>query len=194
MGKTIQMISLFSSDEKKGPNLVVAPTVAVVQWQNEILANTQDFNVYLWHGQSRIQNLKELQKYHVVITTYAVLESAYRKQTYGFKRKGDIVKERSALHAIEWHRIILDEAHNIKERSTGTAKASFELKSSYKWCLSGTPLQNRVGELYSLVRFLGGDPYVSLLSRLLLNLLMLLVFPGSRFTSVCLLFEWGSSA
>ena len=53
----------------------------------------------------------------------------------------------------------LDEAHNIKERATNTAKACFELESNYKWCLSGTPLQNRVGELYSLVRFLGGDPF-----------------------------------
>ena len=53
----------------------------------------------------------------------------------------------------------LDEAHNIKERSTNTAKAAFELQGRYKWCLSGTPLQNRVGELYSLVRFLGGDPF-----------------------------------
>lgn len=53
----------------------------------------------------------------------------------------------------------LDEAHNIKERSTNTAKAAFELRANYRWCLSGTPLQNRVGELYSLVRFLGGDPF-----------------------------------
>lgn len=53
----------------------------------------------------------------------------------------------------------LDEAHNIKERSTNTAKAAFELEAKYRWCLSGTPLQNRVGELYSLVRFLGGDPF-----------------------------------
>jgi len=79
------------------------------------------------------------------------------------------------LHEIKWARIIvsiiifaidsftetaqLDEAHNIKERSTNTAKAAFELQGKFKWCLSGTPLQNRVGELYSLVRFLGGDPF-----------------------------------
>lgn len=54
-------------------------------------------------------------------------------------------------------RVVLDEAHNIKERSTNAAKAAFALDASYRWCLSGTPLQNRVGELYSLVRFLGGD-------------------------------------
>lgn len=56
-------------------------------------------------------------------------------------------------------RVVLDEAHNIKERSTNAAKAAFALKATYKWCLSGTPLQNRVGELYSLVRFLGADPF-----------------------------------
>lgn len=70
-----------------------------------------------------------------------------------------IIKEKSPIHQIHWNRIVLDEAHNIKERSTNTAKAAFELKSDFKWCLSGTPLQNRVGELYSLIRFLGGDPF-----------------------------------
>ena len=113
------------------------------------------------------------------MTSYAVLESCFRKEHSGFKRKGKIVKEKSPLHVIEWNRVIvsysavqrvkaswfliafdqLDEAHNIKERSTNTAKATFELQAKYRWCLSGTPLQNRVGELYSLVRFLGGDPF-----------------------------------
>jgi DNA repair protein RAD16 len=77
---------------------------------------------------------------------------------------------------ISWQ---LDEAHNIKERQTNTAKASFELQSNYKWCLSGTPLQNRVGELYSLVRFLGGDPFsfyfcASCVSAFVIELLILL--------------------
>jgi DNA repair protein RAD16 len=112
-----------------------------------------------------------------VLTTYAVLESCYRKQNSGFKRRGQIVKEPSALHRLHWNRIVvsernclashrwispttqLDEAHNIKERTCSTAKAAFSLRSNYKWCLSGTPLQNRVGELYSLIRFLGGDPF-----------------------------------
>ena len=60
----------------------------------------------------------------------------------------------SILHLVSWFRVILDEAHMIKDRSTSTAKAVFNLNSLNKWCLSGTPLQNRVGELYSLVRFL----------------------------------------
>ncbi|KAF9242937.1 SNF2 family N-terminal domain-containing protein [Melanogaster broomeanus] len=158
MGKTIQMISLFVSDLKR-PNLVIAPTVAVMQWRNEINAHTENMDVLVWHGASRIANPEELEKYDVVLTTYAVVESCFRKQQTGFKRKGRIVKEPSPIHQINWNRIILDEAHNIKERSTNTAKACFELQSNYKWCLSGTPLQNRVGELYSLIRFLGGDPF-----------------------------------
>ncbi|EJD00844.1 uncharacterized protein FOMMEDRAFT_90593 [Fomitiporia mediterranea MF3/22] len=158
MGKTIQTLALLATDGKK-PNLIVAPTVAIMQWRNEIEAYTDGMKIAIWHGASREANVKELQKYDVVLTTYAVLESAFRKQQSGFKRGGKIIKEKSPVHQIMWNRIVLDEAHNIKERSTNTAKAAFELQSNYKWCLSGTPLQNRVGELYSLVRFLGGDPF-----------------------------------
>ncbi|KAF7969408.1 hypothetical protein HWV62_27403 [Athelia sp. TMB] len=158
MGKTIQIIALLVSDRQK-PNLVVAPTVAVMQWRNEIEAHTSGLKVLVWHGASRESDIEELQKYDVVLTTFSVLESCFRKQQSGFKRRGQIIKETSPLHEINWKRIVLDEAHNIKERSTNTAKAAFELQSKYKWCLSGTPLQNRVGELYSLVRFLGGDPF-----------------------------------
>lgn len=65
----------------------------------------------------------------------------------------------SVLHLLSWFRVILDEAHLIKDRSTSTAKAVFNLVSLNKWCLTGTPLQNRVGELYSLIRFLRIDPH-----------------------------------
>ncbi len=87
------------------------------------------------------------------------INSSFRKQEKGFKRKGLVLRVPSPLHRIKWKRIVLDEAHNIKERSTNTAKAAFELQAEYRWCLSGTPIQNRVGELYSLMRFLGGDPF-----------------------------------
>ncbi|CAM8877181.1 unnamed protein product [Rhodiola kirilowii] len=63
------------------------------------------------------------------------------------------------LHSLKWERIILDEAHYIKDRKLNTAQAVFALESSFKWALSGTPLQNRVGELYSLIRFLRINPY-----------------------------------
>jgi len=64
----------------------------------------------------------------------------------------------SPLHSFCWWRVVLDEAHFIKSRSSQTAAAAFALTSVHRWCLSGTPLQNRVGELYSLIRFLRIDP------------------------------------
>ncbi|MCO5590027.1 hypothetical protein L7F22_043996 [Adiantum nelumboides] len=158
MGKTIQIISLFLSDRKK-PNLVVAPTVAILQWRNEIEKYTKGFKVIVWHGANRSSDASALKNADVVLASYGVLESAFRKQVSGFRRKGNIVKEQSVVHSVDWHRVILDEAHNIKERATNTAKAAFELKAKFRWCLSGTPLQNRVGELYSMIRFLDGDPF-----------------------------------
>lgn len=79
--------------------------------------------------------------------------------TQGYTRNGQKVKQASTLHSIEYFRLILDEAHYIKERHSNTARAVFDLKADYKWSLSGTPLQNRVGELYSLVKVLRSDPY-----------------------------------
>ena len=84
------------------------------------------------------------------------IKSALLKQA--LKNKNNVSKV-SWLHNISWFRIVLDEAHVIKDRSTSTAHACFALVSLNKWCLTGTPLQNRVGELYSLVRFLRMDPH-----------------------------------
>eukprot|EP01038_Epipyxis_sp_PR26KG_P016128 gene16128-21919_t len=74
-------------------------------------------------------------------------------------KKSRLEAPKSILHHISWFRIILDEAHLIKDRSSSTSKAAFHLVSLNKWCLTGTPLQNRVGELYSLIRFLRIDPH-----------------------------------
>jgi len=72
---------------------------------------------------------------------------------------GDYDVSGSMLHAVVWGRVILDEAHRIKGRTTSTAMAAYALQAKLKWCLTGTPLQNRIGELYSLVRFLRQDPF-----------------------------------
>ncbi|CAM39061.1 putative DNA repair protein [Leishmania braziliensis MHOM/BR/75/M2904] len=71
----------------------------------------------------------------------------------------DVDLDASIFHSIKWARIILDEAHRIKGRTTSTARSAFALVAEYRWCLTGTPLQNRVGDLYSLLRFLRMRPY-----------------------------------
>lgn len=136
--------------------MVVCPAVALVQWKSEIETHTPPklFSILQYHGQTRPRDEELLSQYDIVLTTYATVENEWRRQQSGFKRKGETVKQSSTLHAVQWGRIVLDEAHNVKDRSCSTARAVFGLQAIYKWSLTGTPLQNRVGELYSLVKFL----------------------------------------
>ncbi|KAF7000764.1 hypothetical protein CFC21_016585 [Triticum aestivum] len=86
-------------------------------------------------------------------------KSGIEEEEEDFEELGSKSRGKSPLHSVRWERIILDEAHFIKDRRCNTARAVFALESEYKWALSGTPLQNRVGELYSLIRFLQIFPY-----------------------------------
>jgi DNA repair protein RAD16 len=164
MGKTIQAVSLIMSDfPVKAPSLVLVPPVALMQWQNEINSYTNNtLKVLVVHGSnSKSKNLtvNMIKTYNVVLMSYNSLESMFRKQEKGWARGEDLVKEESPIHAVKWHRVILDEAHSIKTRTTGSARACFALKGSFKWCLSGTPVQNRIGEFFSLLRFLNVRPF-----------------------------------
>ncbi|KAK2836883.1 hypothetical protein FQN49_006626 [Arthroderma sp. PD_2] len=164
MGKTIQAVSLLMSDYPVGlPSLVVVPPVALMQWQAEIDSYTDGkLKVFIYHAaNTKVKNItaKELKTYDVIMVSYSGLESMHRKEVKGWKRDGGLVKGTSMLHSIDFHRLILDEAHNIKQRTTSVARACFALKSKYKWCLSGTPVQNRIGEFFSLLRFLEVQPF-----------------------------------
>lgn len=165
MGKTIQAVSLIMSDwPAKVPSLVVVPPVALMQWQAEIKDYTSGkLNVLVYHVSAnpkcKLLTAKDLKKYDVIMVSYSGLESMFRKEHKGWNRSDGIVKEDSLLHSIKYHRLILDEAHSIKSRTTSVAKACFALKATYKWCLSGTPVQNRIGEFFSLLRFLEVVPF-----------------------------------
>ncbi|KAL0943664.1 DNA repair protein rad16 [Colletotrichum truncatum] len=170
LGKTIQAVSLIMSDyPAKLPSLVLVPPVALMQWQSEIAAYTDGtLKTFVYHGslsKTKQMTLKELKQFDVIMMSYNSLESMYRKQEKGFTRKDGIHKEESLIHKIDFHRVILDEAHSIKVRTTMTAKACFALKTEYRWCLTGTPLQNRIGEFFSLLRFLEIKPYASYLCK-----------------------------
>ncbi|KAL3252617.1 hypothetical protein ABHI18_009989 [Aspergillus niger] len=164
MGKTIQAVSLLMSDYPIGrPSLVVVPPVALMQWQSEIKAYTNgQLNVLIYHNSnSKVKTLtkEDLLAYDVIMISYSGLESIHRKELKGWNRNVGLIQENSVIHSIHYHRLILDEAHSIKQRTTSVARACFALKANYKWCLSGTPVQNRIGEFFSLLRFLDVRPF-----------------------------------
>ncbi|XP_049377528.1 ATP-dependent helicase rhp16-like [Solanum stenotomum] len=157
MGKTVQAMALvlakreigqaISNSTVKG-TLVICPVVALIQWVNEIdrFTTIGSNKVLIYHGANREKDINRFAEYDFVITTYSTVETEYRKNIM-------------ILHSMKWNRIILDEAHCVKDIRSNTTRAILALESSFKWALSGTPLQNRVGELYSLVRFLQINPY-----------------------------------
>ncbi|KAK6585792.1 hypothetical protein PZA11_000849 [Diplocarpon coronariae] len=164
MGKTIQAVTLIMSDfPAKQPSLVLIPPVAIMQWQSEIKDYTDgNLKTFVFHGTNPVvksMTYQKLLKYDVILMSYNSLESLYRRQEKGIIRKDKLVKQESIIHKIQFHRVILDEAHCIKSRTSGSARACFALKADHKWCLSGTPLQNRIGEFFSLIRFLEIRPF-----------------------------------
>ena len=97
-----------------------------MQWQNEINEYTNGkLRVLIYHNSNpKVKNLKvkDLRGFDVIMISYSGLESVYRKESKGWKRDDGLIKENSKIHAINYHRLILDEAHNIKTRTTGGMK------------------------------------------------------------------------
>ncbi|KAI1114498.1 hypothetical protein F5Y14DRAFT_414455 [Nemania sp. NC0429] len=163
LGKTIQALALILSDPPehgtRKTTLIVAPTSLLHQWEREIRDKVKPaykLKTIVFHsGKKRNMTVARLLSYDVVITTYGTLAHEW-KQTYE-KRKteGSILL---ASHAM-FHRIILDEAHNIKNRNSQASKAVDRLHGTYRLCMTGTPLMNRLDELYPLIRFLRIEPF-----------------------------------
>ncbi|RKP35819.1 SNF2 family N-terminal domain-containing protein [Dimargaris cristalligena] len=134
--------------------LIVAPLSLVYQWKREIDTKTRNncLRVYVYHGASRERRPHILTGYDVVVTTYNLLTSESPRETPAPTEPGPLFR-------IKYWRIILDEAQVIKNRAAKSSIAVAKLQSRYKWCLSGTPIQNSIDELYPPVRFLGIKPY-----------------------------------
>lgn len=133
--------------------LVVAPLALIKQWESEIeekVERSQRLRVCVYHGATRSKTSGRLEDYDVVITTYGTLTSEY----------GAMDKNRkSGLFSVFWYRIILDEAHTIKNRNAKAAQSACALDAEYRWCLTGTPMQNNLDELQSLIKFLRIKPF-----------------------------------
>ncbi|KAL4927052.1 putative SNF2 family helicase/ATPase [Aspergillus undulatus] len=134
--------------------LVVAPLALIKQWESEIktkVESSRRLKVFVYHGNARAKSTDRLDDYDVVITTYGTLTSEHTAVSKNDKKAG--------VFSVHWYRIILDEAHTIKNRNAKATQAAYSLNAEYRWCLSGTPMQNNLDELQSLIRFLQIKPY-----------------------------------
>ncbi|KRZ18267.1 Transcription termination factor 2 [Trichinella zimbabwensis] len=176
LGKTLSMISLvmykkFNRDTREftkghmndlceAENLIPSKTTLVVctnslvsQWNGEINSrvNSGLLRVKIFHGANRERVAANLARYDIVITTYGTISSELGKD----KESSRV----SVLGQIAWERIILDEGHTIKNHSTQAAIGCCKLNGIYRWVLTGTPIQNQLKDLYSLIKFLRCEPF-----------------------------------
>ncbi|CAO2043836.1 unnamed protein product [Urochloa humidicola] len=161
--------------------LVVCPASVLKQWASELSAKvtqSAELSVLVYHGGSRTKDPTELAEYDVVVTTYAIVSLEVPSETIGggisVRNKMKLKKSAAGkgknkkkpnnskggpLAMVRWFRVVLDEAHAIKSHWTQMTKACCGLSTERRWCLSGTPLQNNIDDLYSYFRFLKYEPY-----------------------------------
>jgi len=141
LGKTLQALAHLQleveSGRARGPSLVVAPTSLMSNWKAEAEKFTPNLKTLVLHGKERASDFAKLGQFDVVFTTYPLA-----------------LRDLSQLEKFEFHYLILDEAQNVKNSRSSTAQAISSLKARHRLCLTGTPLENHLGELWSLFHFL----------------------------------------
>lgn len=138
LGKTVQTIAFLLAHAKNGPSLVVAPASVISNWRNELNRFAPSLNVYhLGEYVTRHSIVKKAAAGDVVLATYGLMVPA---QEILVKKK--------------WDTVCLDEAHNIKNRGTKTSAVCMLLQAKHRIILTGTPVQNHLGELWNLFQFI----------------------------------------
>ncbi|KAK8079289.1 hypothetical protein PG994_003096 [Apiospora phragmitis] len=157
LGKTIQALALIvnhrSNDDSRKTTLIVAPLALLKQWEAEIRHKVERhyrLKTFIYHSQNKKgMTAAKLMKYDVVLTTYGTVGQEFRRKRVHGLLAPDAM----------FHRIILDEAHNIKNRISTASEAVCKIKGTYRICMTGTPFMNNTSEIYSLIRFLRIEPY-----------------------------------
>ncbi|WP_338845258.1 DEAD/DEAH box helicase [Massilia sp. W12] len=141
LGKTIQTLTHILLEKDAGrltaPALVVAPTSLMDNWQAEARRFAPSLKVLLLQGAARTERFDQISKYDLVLTTYALLP-----------------RDEEKLRQHEFHLMILDESHYIKNTRSKAAQTASVINARHRLCLTGTPLENHLGELWSQFNFL----------------------------------------
>lgn len=143
LGKTIQTLALIQENVDKGeskPSLLICPTSVVNNWKNEVYKFAPQLKIHIHHGNKRLKKnnfTSEISNCHLVISSYGLLQ-----------RDLEFLKDNL------WASVILDEAQNIKNFETKQSKAARSLTSDFRIALTGTPVENHVGDIFSLMEYL----------------------------------------
>lgn len=136
-------------DEDPVATLIVCPLSVLSNWTDQICSHVHRdvcLQVYMYYGPERLRDVKFLRQQDIVLTTYPTLTNDYNRND-------------SPLHKIKWLRVILDEGHTIRNPQTRLTKAMRDLVAQRRWVLTGTPIQNRLDDLWSVVKFLRLEPF-----------------------------------
>jgi SNF2 family DNA or RNA helicase len=140
LGKTVQVLALLALEKARGnltePALIVGPTSLTTNWFNEAQRFAPDLKVLVLHGSDRKQKFATISEHDVVITTYPL-----------------IARDREVLLTRDWHMAVLDEAQMVKNPDAATTRWLREVKARHRFCLTGTPMENHLGELWSIMSF-----------------------------------------
>jgi superfamily II DNA or RNA helicase len=144
LGKTVQLLALLvaerASGERPAPTLLVCPMSVTGNWQREAARFAPELRVHVHHGHDRPgpdELAETVRDCDLVVTTY-----------------GLAVRDQEALTAVEWGRVVLDEAQNVKNSAARQAQAVRALRAPQRMALTGTPVENRLAELWSIMQFL----------------------------------------
>jgi len=136
LGKTLQALAVLLARSGEGAGLVIAPTSVCGNWAAEARRFAPTLNVHVYAEGDRETLLAQAGAHDLVIVSYTLLQQA-----------------RKAFSAREWHTVVADEAQAFKNAASQRARAMFDLPSGFRMALSGTPVENRLAELWSVMRF-----------------------------------------
>lgn len=154
LGKTLMVLALIQAEAAGGPTLIVAPGSLVKVWLHEIEKHVVPGTcpTVMYYGRNRRLLQKEnLHHYKVIMTSYGTVASEYEKATNTFET-GSIFHRRFA-------RVVIDEAHNIRNTTTNNSVAALQLSGIRRWALTATPIVNKLDDLYPLLQFLRLKPF-----------------------------------